>query len=100
MALFKKCRSKIAGTGNCACQDIPAGTNLGAGITRVARTGDPDRDYRRTPVGKYTNHSADPNVRYRKQGDSYEFVAKKKIRRGEELTIDYHKFDFEGKRDF
>jgi len=98
--LFITKESKIAGKGNFAIKDIKKGTNLGLGLTKIGNTNNPDTDYERYDLCTFTNHSKTPNLYYKKTGKKYFFYALKDIKTGEELTIDYRKFDFEGERSF
>ena len=98
--LFKNKKSEIAGTGNFATQFIKKGTNLGVGLSKIYNTGDPDKDYKRYDICTYTNHSSTPNLYYKKIDKDYNFYTLSDIKKGDELTIDYQKFDFEGIRDF
>jgi hypothetical protein len=98
--LYRRAPSFISGVGNFAVVDIKRGTSLGIGLVKKRNTGVPDNDYVRYDIARYTNHSNQPNLYYRRVGNRYEFIAKRNIRAGEELTIDYNTFDFEGERDF
>lgn len=99
-ALFKNKKSKISGTGNFSTQNIKKDTDLGVGLTKIKNTGEPDKDYKRYDICTYTNHSNKPNLYYKKNGKDYHFYTLHDIKKGEELTIDYKKFDFDGIRDF
>ena len=44
-------------------------------------------------IGSYLNHSDRPNMR---TADGHRFVAKRRIRAGEELTVDYRTFGAAG----
>jgi hypothetical protein len=47
-------------------------------------------DGKRTPAGRYTNHSANPNAIFTKlDGDHIALVAEKDIEAGDEITVDY-----------
>lgn len=72
--------SKIHGVGNFAAKEIAAGQ-----VIAPARLGG-----RRTPAGRYTNHSATPNASMRTQpnGDMV-MVARRPIGPDEEVTVDY-----------
>jgi hypothetical protein len=98
--MFAVRRSKIAGKGTFATRDIKRGECVGVAIEIKGHTGNPDRDLVRTRLGKYTNHSHNPNMTIRKTTCGYLFVAKRWICKGQELTVNYHRFDFEGERDF
>lgn len=96
--------SKIAGKGTFASEDLKKDTIIGTGFIRHSNTGNPDKDFKRTSLGAYTNHSNNPNCNLDKSSknnkDYYKLVAKRNIRRGEELSVDYRQFDFEGERSF
>jgi SET domain len=77
--------SSIEGLGLLASSDIAAGETIApAGI-----------DEKRTPAGRYTNHSRDPNARMVVRGRQIDLVALKPIqgaqggRPGEEITVNY-----------
>ena len=95
--------SKISGKGIFANKGIDYNTKLLA-IKKVNETGNPDKDYERTKAGQFVNHSNNPNlvlVQANRNGKKvYFYKSKNKIKKGEELTIDYRQFDFEGERDF
>lgn len=92
--------SGIHGKGTFATIDVSNGTDMGLAFGRVGNTGNDDKDIERTPLGTYTNHSNHPNCKVVATGKSYHFVTIKHIKKGEELTVDYQTFDWEGKRDF
>lgn len=46
-------------------------------------------DGKRTPAGRFTNHSAEPNAEPVKDGDDINAVALRVIRQGEEILVDY-----------
>jgi len=98
--LFKKEKSKISGTGNFAIDYIKKNTNLGIGLVKIDNTGSPDKDYKRYDICTFTNHSKTPNLYYKKDKNKYYFYALDNIKKGEELTIDYQNFDFDGERNF
>lgn len=55
-------------------------------------------DATRTGRGfRYINHSCDPNTFMRCTADRAEFYARRHIRRGEELTVDYGESHHEGR---
>lgn len=74
------------------CADLPLALGYyvqNCGI-ECARIGD-----KRTPAGRYTNHSASPNAKFVPTRDGLNLVATRRItgmtggRVGEEITIDY-----------
>ena len=46
-------------------------------------------DKLRTPAGKYSNHSDNPNAESCKAGNNIYYIAKEDIKSGAEITIDY-----------
>ena len=100
MILFEIRKSKIQGFGNFALQDIEKNTNLGIGLKQINNSGNSDNDFIRYNLCKYTNHSDEPNIFYRKDNNYYYFYTKRKLIKGEELFIDYNAFDFDGKINF
>ena len=44
---------------------------------------------KRTPLGRFTNHSRDPNARFVMNGDDIDLRAVRHIARGEEVTVSY-----------
>jgi hypothetical protein len=44
---------------------------------------------KRTPAGRYTNHSLSPNATVRREGNDFYFLANQHIAPGTEVTIDY-----------
>lgn len=93
-------KSGISGFGNFAKVDLDSDINLGIGLEKIDDTGNSDKDYKRFDICTYTNHSDDPNLFFKKVDDVYYFYTLRDIKKDEELTIDYSKFDFEGERDF
>lgn len=71
--------SKIHGTGLFAAADFSEND-----IICPAKVGE-----HRTNAGRYTNHSGSPNACFEKLGDDLLLVAKRRIFKGEELTVDY-----------
>ncbi len=98
--LFYTKDSKISGRGNFALSFIPKMTNLGLGLVKENNTGNDDCDYKRFPICTFTNHSNNPNLFFKKDNNKYYFYTLRDIDKEEELTIDYLKFDFEGKIKF
>jgi SET domain-containing protein len=98
--LFYTKESGISGFGNFANVDLKSGTKLGVGLEKIDDTGEPDIDYNRFDICTYTNHSDNPNLFFKKEDNNYYFYTLRDIKKDEELTIDYSKFDFEGERDF
>lgn len=75
-------------------------TIVGPAFKQTSQTGDPDQDYTRTMLGKYVNHSNTPNLYLLEDGQVFYYATNEEILKGEELTIDYNEFPWEGKRDF
>jgi SET domain-containing protein len=47
--------------------------------------------FTQTPIGGFINHSDKPNSTFIKEGNSYKLKSLTKVRRGEEITVDYNK---------
>lgn len=71
--------SDIHGLGLFATKDFDAGETICPGRL----------DGKRTPAGRYINHSQDSNIRPELVGDDIFAVAARKIRAGDELLVDY-----------
>ena len=78
--------SKIDGLGLFATKEISAHTPLG--ITHVYDEEFPNK-YIRTPIGGFFNHSEDPNCEAYIEGRFILLRAIKKIKKGDELTVQY-----------
>ena len=99
-------RSPIAGKGVYATRPVPAGAVLGAlrrplvRYARVPKKGEPGYGHwiqvkrgwwlslDETPF-YFLNHSCDPNTRVLFRGTGIRFVSRRRLREGDELTIDY-----------
>lgn len=92
--------SKIAGNGIFTRYKIIKGINLGLSFLKIANTKNEDKNYLRTDLGKYVNHSDIPNIEIIKQGNKFYYYSLKNLKENEELLIDYKNFDFNGKRNF
>jgi hypothetical protein len=97
---FKIEKSYKHGRGTFATKDLNKGFNLGKAFIKISNKGKPDNDYKRTILGIYTNHDNNPNLDIKKEDNTYYFIANRFIKKDEELTVNYKKFDFEGERDF
>jgi len=80
---YYKIKSKIHGNGLFSSNDLKVGDNIGeAGIGQ-----------KRTSLGRYTNHSGNPNIKFiRKDVDGLfivKAVAIKDIKKDEEFLVDY-----------
>ena len=71
--------SPIHGTGVFAAQEFLPGEPIG--LARI--------DGLRTQLGRYTNHSPEPNAQMVKDGEQIALKALAHIREGEEITTDY-----------
>lgn len=98
--------SRISGNGAFATMNLDEGEIVGTGFYKVGKTRKPDKDFVRSILGQFTNHSDTPNLTYRKipasetYPEMYVFETLIPIKRETELTIDYRTFDFEGERKF
>ena len=90
-------KSDINGKGVFALIDIPKGADIGVAIYRAHFTNDPDKDYVRDNLGRYTNHSEKPNCKIIRKGRYYVYHAFENIKKDTELTVDYNDFDFDSK---
>jgi SET domain-containing protein len=101
--------SRIAGKGVFAARDIPEGELIGEYTGEIITDEEADRRYeneemtylfdigggkcidalRSGCILRYVNHSCDPNCDDRLEGCRVFYYAKRNIRKGEELTIDY-----------
>jgi len=82
-------RSEAQGQGVFADADIPAGSEIGPALRQMDGTGDPNRDYSRTPLARFVNHSSNPNAAFA-SGDGFVIKALRDIRSGEEILVDYN----------
>lgn len=97
--------SKISGKGTFASRDIEQDSVVGLAFVKVSNTGVDDKDYKRTKLGTFTNHSKTPNLYIKKifnkkRQECIVFYSKVPIKKDTELTVDYTTFEWEGKRDF
>ncbi len=80
-------KSKIHGLGLFATSDIKEGLDLG--LSHVLN--DKYKDgLIRTPLGAFINHSSNPNSDLIENDDNVRLITLRKIKKGEELTVDYH----------
>lgn len=100
MELYVIKNSAIDGQGTFAKRSIAAKAVVGLAFIHQHETGNPDTDYTRTTLGALTNHSDTPNMQLAVDGKNMYFVAVNAIEPDTELTIDYRKFDWEGKVNF
>jgi len=92
--------SKIHGEGLFTTSRLPAGENIGLGMTQTGNTGSLDADYKQTPHAKKVNHSASPNMKLVRKGGKLFMVTTKPVQSGEELTSDYRHASVEVAKDF
>ncbi|PYJ84527.1 MAG: hypothetical protein DME22_12480 [Verrucomicrobia bacterium] len=86
-------RSKIHGVGVFAIRDIPKGTKIFPDDDSELIWGEtygPPNSFNLMTVAWYLNHSKTPNVGCDKD---YTFFALRDIKKGEELTADYHTYN-------
>lgn len=93
-------KSETAGKGIFADQIFEKGDTIGLGFEKVSDIGTPDKDFRRTRLGKFINHSANPNLAIKKKDNKYYFIAKRRIMNNEELLINYEELNWEGNVNF
>jgi hypothetical protein len=80
--------SRISGQGLFTTRKLVAGTELGISHYRI------DKEYIRTPLGGFINHSDTPNcersqVRIRPGFDKWNITVMEDIEEGDELTLKY-----------
>jgi len=80
--------SRISGQGLFTTRRLVMGTDLGISHYRI------DKEYIRTPLGGFINHSDEPNcqrsqVRIRPGFDKWNITVMEDIEEGEELTLKY-----------
>jgi hypothetical protein len=71
--------SPIQGRGVIATAPIEAGEAIG--FSKVG--------FFRTPLGRFTNHSKEPNGEMQQVGENYLLVATKDVQTDDEITVDY-----------
>ena len=76
--------SKIHGTGVFCQEEVPAHINLG-----VAQVRNPNGGYRITELGRYHNHSENPNCYNIMIGNKRHLFSKRSLLPGEEITVNY-----------
>lgn len=84
--------SKYTGKGIFATEDIPEGTNIGLWISKNAEPGCryliEGEWFEINPIGRYANHSDNPNTEYLKEGDDV-YLVSKGISEGDEILSNY-----------
>jgi len=98
--LFEIKKSNISGKGVFAFKNLKENLELGIAFKKISETGNPDKDYLRTDLGTFVNHSKKNNLILKQKGEKFVYVTKKQIKKGEELFLNYNDFPWEGKRDF
>lgn len=98
--MYKIRKSNIHDYGIIATEDIPIGTRIGFYISnrsvkylkgkgmirpRYLKNGEWWEDY---PLGRFCNHSKDPNTELKLDDGRY-YLISKKINKGEEILVDY-----------
>jgi hypothetical protein len=76
---FKVAASSIHGLGVFTMRHVQPGDEIGP-----ARL-----DGKRTPIGRYTNHAAEPNCEMIRRGQDLYVIARKEILHNREVTLDY-----------
>ena len=82
--------SKIEGLGLYAQQDFPAGEIFGE--THVFAVSTNRREWVRTPLGGFINHSENPNCYINTEGEERRLYSVRPIKSGEEITV-YYRFE-------
>jgi len=82
------------GKGAFASKSIGRGTDIAVALIRKSNTKNPDKDFKRTRLGRYINHSSKPNTTLVKRKNRYVLVAKRAIEKDEQLFADYEKLSF------
>ena len=87
-------KSPVHGKGVFANTHFEEGDILGIAMKRHSFTGNPDKDFFRTAMGRYINHSYSPNARL-VQTDLFIYVlqALTPLRPGQEILVDYADFE-------
>jgi len=81
--------SKIHGHGIFAVENISQGDVIGRSHVEADISGNLAFELIRTPLGGYINHSDTPNCIRERVGSEHFLVAKRLIKKGEELTVKY-----------
>ncbi len=98
--LFEIKKSNISGKGVFALKDLKKDLELGLAFEKISETGNPDKDYLRTDLGAFVNHSKNNNLILKQKNKKFIYITKKVIKKDEELLLNYQDFPWEGKRDF
>lgn len=87
---FRVAPSPIHGNGVFADTDMSVGDDLGLALVRIDHAQEGQPAFRRTMLGRYLNHTDDPNAELYSVGDGMiRCRAIKPIARGDEVTIEY-----------
>ena len=82
--------SKIEGLGLFAWDNMPAGYDFGE--THVFAVSTNRREWVRTPLGGFINHSENPNCYINTEGEESRLYSVRPIKSGEEITV-YYRFE-------
>lgn len=82
--------SKIEGLGLFAWDNMPAGYDFGE--THVFAVSTNRREWVRTPLGGFINHSENPNCYINTEGEERRLYSVRPIKSGEEITV-YYRFE-------
>ena len=88
VSAVKVAPSKIHGKGIFATKSLPGG-KIFLALKKIANTGEPDKDWERTLIGRFTNHADTPNMDVRRAEDAIFFATVKPMKKGTELTVSY-----------
>ena len=83
-------KSNVHGLGLVAEMNFPAGTDFGE--THVFVVNRSRRDWVRTPLGGFINHSETPNCYINTESEDRTLYSIRPIKRGEEITV-YYRFE-------
>jgi len=92
--------SSISGMGVFAFKNLEKDLELGVAFEKISETGNLDIDYLRTNLGAFVNHSKNSNLILKQRGRKWVYITKRRIKKNEELLLDYAGFYWEGKRNF
>ena len=85
--IYRLGASDISGTGCFATRDLPSGSVMDRGLTRVNDTGNSDADLCGHEMCAHANHSNDPNVTVERDGDDRVFRSARPIAVRIDVTI-------------
>lgn len=85
--------SNVHGDGVFSSRGMGPGELVGVAMHRFDNTGYPDKDIRRTSLGRYVNESKDnPNASVQEDNGVYKIFTLKPIKPNEEILVDYTPF--------